>query len=104
MIEIKKIYKADNEDVFVIKSTDYKYHSKEEMEDLLKRANKMYENGEYENCKYSKTNLYGSYKDNNGEFIGNEQIHILTEFSKVQDGIYLKYNGKLPEFWRKYGR
>ena len=48
IIQINKVYKADNGDLFVIKKNDYKAHSKEEIEDLLNRAKKMYKEGNYE--------------------------------------------------------
>lgn len=101
MIEIKKIYKANNGDVFLLKETDYKQHTKEEIEDLIKKAKEMYSNNEYEKCIYREGTVskFGSYYDKNGNFLGNEQIHILSEFSYSQDGIYLKYKGELNSIW-----
>lgn len=90
MIEINKVYKADNGDLFVIKKNDYKAHSKEEIEDLLNRAKKMYKDGNYEECicKIGDIFSYKSYIDKDGIFIGNEEIHITDVFSSYTDGMY----------------
>lgn len=91
MIEIKKVYKANNGDVFLIKESDYKEHTEEEIKDLLERAKEMYINNQYEKCtcKIGKTFGLKCYYDEDENFIGNGDIHILKKFSSSQNGVYL---------------
>lgn len=42
---------------------------------------------------------YGNGKYNKNEFIGNEQIHILTKYNTRQEKMYLNYKGNLKPLW-----
>lgn len=100
-IKIEGIYEANNGDVFLIRKNDFEKHSQEEINNLLKEAQEMYEKGMFEKCEYKKNKNIGSYYLND-EFLGDEQIHILNKFNFFQEGIYLKYNGNLKNFWERH--
>lgn len=96
MIEITKVYEASNGDVFFLKKEDYKKHTPKEIDELIEKAKKMYQEGNFEKCNYVDKGGYCSeYFDKDNKFLGNEQIHIISEYRSLLDGIYLKYTGDI---------
>ena len=61
----------------------------------------MLDRGEFENCHYVNDGKikHGSYYTNDNEFIGNEQIHVLTKYDTRQEKMYLNYKGNLKPLW-----
>lgn len=94
MLKIKKVYVADNGDIFLIRETNYAEPTKEEVNDLKSEALEMLDRGEFETCIYMKGNMvFGSYYTLDGEFLGNELIHITVKYNRGQEGWYLNYGG-----------
>lgn len=101
MLKIKKVWVADNGDVFLEREVDYRNASLKEIEALKNQAVEMLDRGEFENCHYVNDGKikHGSYYTYDNEFIGNEQIHILTKYNTCQEKMYLNYKGNLKPLW-----
>ncbi len=103
---IKKIYIADNGDVFIETNSYYKEVSNEEFVNLIAEGLKIYETGlqeidgiaepfeRIEYCKYVEGGQFPSYYTENGEFIGHLGIHILPKYSVFQNFILIRTNNK----------
>lgn len=101
MLQVKKVWVADNGDIFLERKVDYRNPSLKEIEVLKNQALEMLDRGEFETCHYVNNGRikYGSYYTNDNEFIGNEQIHVLTKYDTRQEKMYLNYKGILKPLW-----
>lgn len=101
MLQVKKVWVADNGDIFLEREANYKTPKLEEIEALKNQALEMLDRREFENCLYvNKGEIkYGSYYTYDNEFIGNEQIHVLTKYNTRQEKMYLNYKGNLKPLW-----
>lgn len=101
MLQIKKVWVADNGDVFLEREVDYRNPSPKEIEVLKNQALEMLDRGEFENCHYVNDGRikYGGYYNCDNEFLGNEQIHVLTKYNTFQEKMYLNYKGELKPLW-----
>ncbi len=101
MLKIKKVWVADNGDVFLEREVDYRNPTLEEIELLKNEALVMLDKGDFETCLYVNDGKikYGSYYTYDNEFIGNEQIHVLTKYNTRQEKMYLNYKGNLKPLW-----
>lgn len=85
MLKLKKVWIADNGDIFLEREVDYREATQKEIEELKNQALEALDRGEFECCHYEEGKTkYGKYYSQDGEFLGNEQIHILTKY-KVWD-------------------
>lgn len=101
MLKLKKVWIADNGDIFLEREVDYREATQKEIEELKNQALEALDRGEFEYCHYEKGELtsHGKYYSHDGEFLGNEQIHILTKYKVFQEGLYLNYKWKVNPLW-----
>lgn len=97
MLKLKKVLISDNGDIFLERDVDYREATSKEIEELKNQALEALDRGEFECCHYEKGELtsHGKYYSHDGEFSGNEQIHILTKYKVFQEWLYLNYKGKV---------
>lgn len=101
MLQVKKVWVADNGDIFLEREWNYRIPSLKEIEALKNQALEMLDRGEFETCHCVNDGKikHGSYYTNDNEFIGNEQIHVLTKYDTRQEKMYLNYKGNLKPLW-----
>lgn len=101
MLKLKKVWIADNGDIFLEREVDYREATSKEIEELKNQALEALDRGEFECCHYEEgKSKYGEYYSQDGEFLGNEQIHVLTGYSAFQESMYLNYKGTLNPLWK----
>ena len=72
MLQVKKVWVADNGDIFLEREWNYRNPSLEEIEALKNQALEMLDRGEFETCHYVNDGKikHGSYYTNDNEKIG----------------------------------
>ena len=99
-LKLKTVWVADNGDIFLEREMNFEKHTKEEVKALKEQALEALDRGEVKPCHYEPGEIkWGKYYTSDGEFLGNEQIHVLTHYCMGQEFMYLHYQGKLTPWY-----